>query len=453
MSQTLESKTLENTENMSDKESETNLYKEVNKEVSETNLYEGIDFMSHTKDSTWRFDLSNSKNIFCNTSEEDIENGVFQRYNDNINSDSTNTNNYLQESDLADFRRAALIHKLVRQEARQYLYPGGKLADLVDNVEAMTLRLTKQDQKTYYQKGSRKDYDAGIAFPVGVNINNVVAHDSKTMTIDDSRTFTLGDVVKVDIGVHINGRIIDSAFTHIVSTKKGVSDPDSYYNPVLEASRDSMFSTIKLSGPDQRIYELSENIFEIIESYELDIAGESIPIRAVNGIGGHNILQHQIHGDKLVLCIPDQELQGDLRMEEDEIYAIETYATTGLGQVTQNDSMLHCTHFMEMDKVLIESNKQITKKDKKNFRKLPFYDWLQTRNGLPFSNSWLDTNSNKRIDKLDKAFKYGISTGQMVAYPPLNDEPGSVVAQFEHTIHLGSNNHNTVEIFSLGKDY
>jgi methionyl aminopeptidase len=421
--------------------------------ILETDQYDGIDFMSHSSDSTWRFDFSNAKNVFRSNNLDDIDNGVFVKCDENINTANTTDKSYLQESDLADFRRASLIHKLVRQEARQYLYSGAKLADLVDNVESMILRLTKQDPNTYYRDGSKKDYDAGIAFPVGVNINNVVAHDSKTMTIEDGRRFSLGDVVKVDIGVHINGRIIDSAFTHIISSKKGVSDPDSYYNSVLEASRDSMFSTIKLAGPDQSLLELSENIFEIIESYEVDIAGQSIPVRAVNGIGGHNILQHQIHGGKLILCIPDEKLQENLRMTEDEVYAIETYATTGLGQVTQNDSMSHCTHFMEMDKASVKSNKYITKKDKKHFKKLPFYDWLQTRNGLPFSNSWLNSESNIKINKLEKAFKHGISTGQMVAYPPLNDEPGSVVAQFEHTIHLGSNNTDTVEIFSLGKDY
>ena len=55
------------------------------------------------------------------------------------------------------------------------LYAGAKLADLVDTVERVILKLCRQDPKTYYTKGSDSSYSAGIAFPVGVNINNVIA--------------------------------------------------------------------------------------------------------------------------------------------------------------------------------------------------------------------------------------------------------------------------------------
>ena len=53
-------------------------------------------------------------------------------------------------------------------------------------------------------------------------------------------------------------------------------------------------------------------------------------------------------------------------MEEGEVYAIETYASTGYGVMTQNDSLVKCTHYMETDKNIAN----ITKKDKKRFSKL-----------------------------------------------------------------------------------
>jgi methionyl aminopeptidase len=134
-------------------------------------------------------------------------------------------------------------------------------------------------------------------------------------------------------------------------------------------------------------------------------------------------------------------------MEEDEIYAIETYATTGFGVMTQNSEMPRCTHFMETNHAEIDANKAITKKDKKFFRQTELYQWLQTRKGLPFSSSWIDV---KAVPKVDKAFKLGIPSGQLIAYPPMFDEANSVVAQFEHTIHV---NDGSVEVFSLGEDY
>ena len=330
------------------------------------------------------------------------------------------------------------------------LYTGAKLADLVDAVDSTIVKLCLQDPKTYFLKGSAKGNDSGIAFPVGVNINNVVAHDTKTISINgvvDDRKFFKGDVVKIDIGVHINGRIIDSAFTHIITDHAGIHDNDNIYNSVLEASRDSVLTAIKMAGPDQRLYEISQSIDEIIQAYEVDMGGAILPIKSVDGIGGHNIKQYQIHGGKLILSKPNYTIQGEQKMEEDEIYAIETYATTGFGVMTQNTEMNKYTHFMETTNDNINTNKNITKRDKKIFRQSGLYKWIQTRKGLPFSSSWIDT---KIIPKVDKTFILGIASSQIVAYPPLCDEANSVVAQFEHTIHV---NDMSVEIFSIGEDY
>ncbi|VBB18435.1 methionyl aminopeptidase [Yasminevirus sp. GU-2018] len=413
--------------------------------TSEQHSKKSVKLIKHGE---WNFEYNPKQNVFS-SSVESFEKSLFEQ-SSMVAEYSDRTK--LTEKDLEDFRRASLIHKIARKKALSMLYTGARLADLVDAVEDIILKMCRQDPKTYYLKGSPKDNNSGLAFPVGVNINNVVAHDSKTISQNgkvDSRVFFKGEVVKIDIGVHINGRIIDSAFTHIVTDKPGVHDSENIYNSVLEASRDSMFNAIKMAGPDQRLDEMSECIDEIIRSYEVTMGndGATIPIRPVKGIGGHNIKQYRIHGGKLILSEPDYDIQGDTRMEEDEIYAIETYATTGMGVMTQNTELNACTHFMEENKEVIESNKKITKKDKKFFRDTELYGWLQTRQGLPFSSSWIDLKS---IHRVDKAFKLGIPSGQMLAYPPLFDENNSVVAQFEHTIHV---NPNSVEILSLGEDY
>lgn len=417
----------------------------------------------------WSFEYNPKQNIYS-SNVDSYERGIFEHAIDKYsNSNLTNsdledlprkshnlTNEDLEDfsrkshnltnADLEDFRRASLIHKIARKKALSMLYTGGKLADLVTSVEELILKMCKQDLGTYFLKGSDITNNAGLAFPIGVNINNVVAHDSLLKSLDN-REFFAGDLVKIDIGVHINGRIIDSAFSHIVTDEPGHHDSSNIYNSVLEASRDSMFNAIKLAGPDQRLYEMSETISEIIKSYEVDMGGSSLPINPVAGIGGHDIKQYQIHGGKLILSNPDIDIQGDSIMEEDEIYAIETYATTGSGVMTQNTELDACTHFMENSQTDIETNKAITKKEKKHFKATDLHSWLKTRQGLPFSSTWIDT---RKVTKINKSMNLGISSGQLLAYPPLCDEKNSVVAQFEHTIHVGS---DFVEIFSLGNDY
>lgn len=399
--------------------------------------------------SRWTFELGSKCNIYSNDIES-YESNKFNHYVGTENKQNQSANDKLTSADLEDFRRAALIHKIARKKALSMLYSGAKLADLVEETESTIIKLCKQDLQTYFLKGSPTNNIAGIAFPIGVNINNIVAHDSKISSIHgstDDRTFFKGDVVKIDIGVHVNGRIIDSAFTHIVTDEPGVHDESNIYNSVLEASRDSVFNAIKMSGPDQLLTEISESIDEIIKSYEVDMAGETLEINPVKGIGGHNIKRFQVHGGKLLLSEPDYEVQGDQRMEDDEIYAVETYASTGYGVMTQNSDMALCTHFMEANKDDVALNKAITKKDKKFFKRTELSDWLQTRMGLPFSYEWID---HTKIPKVEKALKLGIPSGQIIAYPPMFDEKNSVVAQFEHTIHVKD---NSVEIFSIGEDY
>lgn len=380
----------------------------------------------------WKFQYNLQKNIFST----DIES--YDNYYFNQIEKTTDSKTLLTETVLENFRKASLIHKVARKKALNMLYTGSKLSDLVDAVESIILKLCGQEPNTYYLNGNNQS--SGIAFPIGININNVVAYDSKTVTIFDNRQFYSGDVVKIVIGVHIDGRIIDSGFTHIITDKKGIHDDNNIYNSVLEASRESMFNAIKMSGPEQNIYEISECIEEIISSYEVDLDGDTIAIKSIKGLGGNNIEHYKAYGDKKILSSPDIDIQGDIRMNEDEIYVVRTYATTGYGIITSNSDISKCTHYME------SNDNTVSNKQKKFFRRTELYNWLRTRKGLPYSLSWIDG----KISKQAKSYNLGLSTNQLLAYHPLNDEENSVVSQFGHTIHIRD---GTTEIFSLGDDY
>ena len=53
--------------------------------------------------------------------------------------------------------------------------------------------------------------NAGLAFPTGCSLNHCAAH--YTPNAGDTTVLTYDDVCKLDFGVHVNGHIIDSAFT------------------------------------------------------------------------------------------------------------------------------------------------------------------------------------------------------------------------------------------------
>lgn len=67
---------------------------------------------------------------------------------------------------------------------------------------------------------------------------------------------------------------------------------------------------------------------EVMESYEVEIAGKSLPVKAIRSLTGHDIVRYHIHGDKQV---PFTKNDNPDKMEEGEIFAIETFGTTGRG--------------------------------------------------------------------------------------------------------------------------
>ncbi len=69
-------------------------------------------------------------------------------------------------------------------------------------------------------------------------------------------------------------------------------------------------------------------IQEVMESYEVEIAGKSIPVKAIRNITGHDILRYHIHGGKQIPFIKNNNRD---RMEEGEVFAIETFGSTGRG--------------------------------------------------------------------------------------------------------------------------
>lgn len=76
---------------------------------------------------------------------------------------------------------------------------------------------------------------AGMGFPTGLNINHCAAHYSPNA--GNKMVLEYGDVMKVDFGVHVNGRIVDSAFT--VSF-------DPVYDNLLEAVKDATNTGIRV---------------------------------------------------------------------------------------------------------------------------------------------------------------------------------------------------------------
>jgi len=130
-----------------------------------------------------------------------------------------------------DYRQAAEVHRQVRQWTQMNVKPGQTLTEIAEGIEDGVRALTGH-QGLEPGDGLR----AGMGFPTGLSLNNCAAH--YTPTAGSEIVLKKEDVMKVDFGVHVNGRIVDSAFTMTF---------DPVYDNLLEAVRAATNTGVKVS--------------------------------------------------------------------------------------------------------------------------------------------------------------------------------------------------------------
>jgi methionyl aminopeptidase len=318
----------------------------------------------------------------------------------------------MDEEKLKDLRRGAEVHRQVRQYVRSQLKPGMKMTEIVDLVENNVKRLVEAE-----------GLKAGRAFPTGCSLNNIAAHWSPNT--GDNTVIGYDDVMKLDFGVHVNGHIIDCAFTHAFNPK---------YDALLQAVRDSTNTGLREAGIDVRICDISAAIQEVMESYEIELNGKTYQIKPISNLNGHSILPYQIHGHK---SIPLVKGGPPTRMEEGELYAIETFGSTGRGLVVEDGE---CSHYMKLpDAPHVALRTARAKQLLAHINK--------TYDSLAFCRRWLDAEGQ---DRHIAALKNLCDVGIVAACPPLYEIKGAYTAQFEHTFLLRP---TCKEILSRGDDY
>ncbi|KAJ3515690.1 hypothetical protein NM208_g14934 [Fusarium decemcellulare] len=340
------------------------------------------------------------QNSYRTTNEE-------KRHLDNLNSDF-----------LSDFREAAEIHRQVRQWTQKNVKPGQTLTEIAEGIEDSVRALTGHSGLT---EGDAMQ--AGMGFPCGLSLNHCAAH--YTPNAGNKMVLKQEDVMKVDFGVHVNGRIVDSAFTMSFEPK---------YDNLLQAVKEATNAGIREAGIDARVGEIGGVIQETMESFEVEIDGTTYPVKSIRNLTGHNILPYSIHGTKAVPIVKSND---QTKMEEGDVFAIETFGSTGNGYVRDDMETSHYAKRGDSQHVdlRLSSAKSLLNVINKNF------------GTLPFCRRYLDRLGQ---DKYLLGLNSLVNSGIVEAYPPLCDKKGSYTAQFEHTILIRP---TVKEVVSRGDDY
>jgi methionyl aminopeptidase len=271
------------------------------------------------------------------------------------------------------YMQAGAAAKKILCEGAERIRVGASLLEVADFVENSIL-----------------DEGFGIAFPVNISLNEAAAHD--TPSPDDTRTFAKGDMVKLDLGVHLDGYIADTACTVDLGDQ-----------PLLcEASIAARDAAIAAVRPGVAIGTLGT-----IVAHEIKSRG----FLPVANLTGHGLDQYCLHKGPNVPNIPGS---GGAVLEEGMVLAIEPFASTGTGFV--HDGRREEIFSQQIRRpVRLPAARKILQE-------------IESRNGMPFARRHVHVKS------ADLALSRLIHDGIIRSYPVLSDVPGSYVSQAEHTM-------------------
>lgn len=280
----------------------------------------------------------------------------------------------MQKPEIYDkYRKAGVILKEVREEAIGLVKKDARLLDVAEKIE-----------DNIRKKGGQP------AFPVNISLNEAAAHDCPAP--DDVRTFR-EDMVKLDIGVHIDGYIADTAVTVDLS-----GNPD-----LRKASEAALAEAIKIVKAGVTTGELGTVIEQTIESYGFK------PVYNLVGHGLERFVQHASPS------IPNKNIGQGIKLEAGQVIAIEPFATNGVGLVVEGP-YTEIYGIMHKKPVRMPAERELLKR-------------IETFHGLPFARRWVA--DIKRVDMtLNSLARLGIIHG----YPILVEHDKGLVSQAEHTM-------------------
>ena len=283
----------------------------------------------------------------------------------------------MNKQEIEKYKEAGKIAKKVVEHAKSIIKPGMLLRDIAEEIESKIQELGGE-----------------VAFPVNLSINDVAAHF--TPSHDDISA--ANGLLKVDIGIHKDGFIADTAFTldleHTEQNKK-----------LILASEKALDEAIKVAKLGIEIWKIGEKIQETITEQGF------APVR---NLSGHQLGQYKIHAG---LTIPNHNNGNETKLDK-EAYAIEPFATDGVGMVYEGKpSGIY---------------RFLGRKPVRDILARKLLDFIeQTYSTLPFCSRWIvkkfGTRSLISLNLLEQS-------ESLHQYPELIEKSHGKVSQAEHTI-------------------
>jgi len=293
----------------------------------------------------------------------------------------------LPEEILEKYIRAGKIASKVREEIKKVVREGMPLIEVCEFVENKIVSL-----------GGKP------AFPCNVSVNEIAAH--YTSPPNDNNIIPEKSLVKIDIGVHVDGFIADTAVTVCFNPE---------YESMVYAAERALEAAINVMQPGTLIAKVSSKIQATIERYGF---------KPISNLTGHEINKYMIHAGKSIPNISHFSIN---RLQLGHVYAIEPFVTLkdAVGKV-ENLPEKYIFRLVKYKSSLKNAEAQLLLKFiKDNFKTLPFAErWLIKNYGKPLSYK--------------RAFSALLSSKYLMSYPVFIEASLKPVAQAEHTIYVSN---------------
>ncbi|MBI2079426.1 type II methionyl aminopeptidase [Candidatus Micrarchaeota archaeon] len=284
------------------------------------------------------------------------------------------------EDSLDQFIEAGKLGSKIREESRRLIIVDESLLDIAETIEQMIM-----------EEGAKP------AFPVNLSINEIAAH--YTPESECNLFLKESDLIKVDIGVELNGGLADTAYSMDLSGKK---------QKLIESTEQALGSAINFMKAGIKVGDIGGIIEDKIKSYGFN---------PISNLTGHLIKTNDLHAG---VEIPNVRSKNSYQLKVGEIFAVEPFATTGEGYVS------------DMEQVEIFGLYAPNQIRMRQSRRILQYA-LDNYGMLPFAERWIRKQFNSKI-LVNTALREMLASQVIKGYPVLREKSGGVVAQTEHTV-------------------
>jgi methionyl aminopeptidase len=294
-------------------------------------------------------------------------------------------NSYDEEA-LEKFRLSGKILRETREEMKLFVRENMPIVQVCEKAEALIR-----------EKGGKP------AFPCNVSINEIAAH--YTSPPNDERRIPEKAIVKVDMGVHVDGYVTDTAFT-------------ACFNPEYKGMQSAAEHALKIAVDNIHSEMAASRIGGIIEN-----AIKNRGFKPIANLTGHSVGRYLIHAGT---SIPNVAQISLAKVKAGEVYAIEPFVTLpeAVGRV-EDGAEITIFRLVKAKSVKNPYAKQILKYIEDNFRT------------LPFAERWLKGVVPK--DQHREAFKELFASKALMGYPVFVEVSRKPVTQAEHTVLITEN--------------